>query len=177
MSDFKTFNGYNVKDAYAREEIAQMKINFQDGVDTIYNAIVSQGVTPSASTPSACADGIATVATNKYSEGENAEKNKTFSFNIRVSTYNSSTINELDVRRWVSVSCTRVESATTPVYFKFFNSSGTQLYSVQVRDSSVNLMNYFTLYPTTTKIQICGTGNANVTNWNLSIVAKNMNVR
>lgn len=43
--------------------------NFQAGVDTIYNAIVAQGVTPSSSTPSACATGIGTVATNKYNDG------------------------------------------------------------------------------------------------------------
>lgn len=66
MSDVKTINGYNVKDEYARQEIAQMKINFQDGVDTIYNAIVAQGVTPSASTPSACATGIHKMESDVY---------------------------------------------------------------------------------------------------------------
>lgn len=70
MADFTKLNGYDVKDSYARNEIAQMKINFQNGVDTIYNAIVAQGVTPSASTPSACANGISQVATNKYNSGK-----------------------------------------------------------------------------------------------------------
>lgn len=58
MSDFSKLEGYDVKDAYARSEIALMKINFQDGVDTIYNAIVAQGITPSSSTPSDCATAI-----------------------------------------------------------------------------------------------------------------------
>lgn len=47
-----------------------LQTSFQDGVDAIYNAITAQGVTPSASTPSACATGISTVATNKYNAGK-----------------------------------------------------------------------------------------------------------
>lgn len=47
-----------------------LQTSFQNGVDTIYNAITAQGVTPSASTPSACATGISTVATNKYNAGK-----------------------------------------------------------------------------------------------------------
>lgn len=69
MSDFTVLEGYNVKDAYARSEIAQMKINFQDGVDTIYNAIVAQGVTPSSSTPSDCATAITQIGTTQYNNG------------------------------------------------------------------------------------------------------------
>ena len=69
MADVKSIDGYNFKDEFARSEIAQMKINFQDGVDTIYNAIVAQGITPTASTPSACAAGISDVATSKYNSG------------------------------------------------------------------------------------------------------------
>ena len=69
MSDFTILEGYNVKDAYARSEIAQMKINFQDGVDTIYNAIVAQGVTPSSSTPNDCATAITQIGTTQYNNG------------------------------------------------------------------------------------------------------------
>lgn len=69
MSDFSKLEGYDVKDAYARSEIAQMKINFQDGVDTIYNSIVAQGVTPSSSTPSACATAITQIGTTQYDNG------------------------------------------------------------------------------------------------------------
>ncbi len=50
-------------------EIENMQETFQDGVDEIYNAIVSEGVTPSSSTPTACATGIATVADVKYTSG------------------------------------------------------------------------------------------------------------
>lgn len=42
-------------------DIAQMKVTFQDGVDAVYNAVVAEGVTPSASTPTAIADAIATI--------------------------------------------------------------------------------------------------------------------
>lgn len=69
MSDFKQLNGYSVKDEYARNEIAQMKINFQGGVDTIYNAIVAQGVTPSSSTPSDCAAAITSIGSTQYNIG------------------------------------------------------------------------------------------------------------
>lgn len=47
-------------------EIAQMKVTFQDGVDTIYNAIVAKGVTPSSSTPTDCATGINNMVKNVY---------------------------------------------------------------------------------------------------------------
>lgn len=50
-------------------DIANMQETFQDGVDSIYNAIVAEGVTPSSSTPTACATGIATVADNQYTSG------------------------------------------------------------------------------------------------------------
>lgn len=41
--------------------ITQMKQTFMDGVNTIYNAIVRKGVTPTDKTPSACADAIARI--------------------------------------------------------------------------------------------------------------------
>lgn len=55
---------------YVDSNVAMLQANFQDGVDTIYNAIVAEGVTPSASTPQACATGIATVADNEYASGK-----------------------------------------------------------------------------------------------------------
>lgn len=42
-------------------EIAQMKVTFQDGVDAVYNALVAIGITPTASTPTAIAESIAQV--------------------------------------------------------------------------------------------------------------------
>ncbi len=49
--------------------IETMQETFQDGVDSIYNAIVAEGVTPSSSTPTDCATGIATVADEQYAAG------------------------------------------------------------------------------------------------------------
>lgn len=40
--------------------------SFQDGVDTIYDAIVAEGVTPASSTPSACAAGIHSLANQTW---------------------------------------------------------------------------------------------------------------
>ena len=48
-----------------------MKQSFQDGVNTIYNKIVSCGVTPSDRTPTGCANGIQSIYTNRYTEGYN----------------------------------------------------------------------------------------------------------
>lgn len=45
---------------------AALESNFRAGVDTIYNAIVRNGVTPSSSTPNACATGI----DNVYQKGK-----------------------------------------------------------------------------------------------------------
>ena len=94
-----------------------------------------------------------------------------------ISTYNASTIIELDVRRWVSATFTRTQSSTLPVHFILFNSSGTELHNIEIRNSSVTLAELIELYPTTTKIQVRGTANENVISWNVSIVAKNTNVR
>jgi hypothetical protein len=58
-------------------EIAQMKVTFQAGVDTIYNAIRNNGVTPSASTPAACATGINNIRSGGNATAAQILKNKT----------------------------------------------------------------------------------------------------
>jgi len=50
-------------------EIDSMKETFQDGVDVIYNAIVAEGITPSSSTPEACATGISLLPEKGYENG------------------------------------------------------------------------------------------------------------
>lgn len=45
-----------------KAKIKEMEKNFQDGVNTIYNAIVKKGVTPKDKTPSACADAILSLS-------------------------------------------------------------------------------------------------------------------
>ena len=50
-------------------EISSMKQSFQDGVNTIYNKIVSCGVTPYNKTPTECAKAIQTIYDSRYSSG------------------------------------------------------------------------------------------------------------
>jgi hypothetical protein len=44
-------------------DIAQMKVTFQDGVDAVYNAVVAEGVPPASSTPTDIAAAIAQIRT------------------------------------------------------------------------------------------------------------------
>lgn len=65
-------HGWRIKGDYDQinSEIAAMKRNFQDGVDTIYGKIVSLGVTPSGGkTPNACAASIQTIYDLQYDNG------------------------------------------------------------------------------------------------------------
>jgi len=71
---------FNLEGAINKSQaINTLKTNFQAGVDAIYNAIVANGVTPSASTPTACADGINQVATSKRNEGRADKQTNTYS--------------------------------------------------------------------------------------------------
>ena len=47
-------------------EIAQMKVTFQDGVDTIYNGLTTRGMSPTASTPEALSDAVGEGLGNLY---------------------------------------------------------------------------------------------------------------
>lgn len=49
--------------------INKMKQNFQDGVDSVYNAIVSAGTTPSSKSLSDVVTGIGNMSTNRYNTG------------------------------------------------------------------------------------------------------------
>ena len=51
--------------------INKMKQNFQDGVDSIYNAIVSAGTTPISNSLSDVVTGIGNMSTNRYNIGYN----------------------------------------------------------------------------------------------------------
>lgn len=44
-------------------KVTEMQTTFRDGVDAVYNAVVAEGVTPSASTPTAIAEAIAQIRT------------------------------------------------------------------------------------------------------------------
>ena len=50
--------------------ITNMKNSFQDGVDSIYNAIVGQGTTPGGRTPAQIVNGIGALATAKFEAGK-----------------------------------------------------------------------------------------------------------
>ena len=60
---------YRSVDLSLNDEQDSMKQSFQDGVNTIYNKIVSCGVTPSNKTPTGCSNGIQSIYNNRYNEG------------------------------------------------------------------------------------------------------------
>lgn len=55
-----------------KDEIENIKVSFQAGVDTLYNKCKSCGATPSAKTPAAISTAIQTIYTNRYNAGLNA---------------------------------------------------------------------------------------------------------
>ena len=57
------------KDTVAND-LAALKSNFQDGVDSVYNAIVSAGTTPSSKSLSDVVTGIGDMSTNRYNDGK-----------------------------------------------------------------------------------------------------------
>ena len=57
--------------------------NFQAGVDTLYNKCVSCGQTPSDKSPTAIANAIQSIYTNRYNEGYNAGKTATKQVSVR----------------------------------------------------------------------------------------------
>ena len=54
-------NDISVMGRSVANEFSEMREDFQAGVDAVYNACVAEGVTPSASTPTAIAQAIATI--------------------------------------------------------------------------------------------------------------------
>lgn len=64
---------FNLENAITKSQaINTLKTNFQAGVDTIYSAEAAQHVSgvPTASTPTALADGVGAIATTKYNSGK-----------------------------------------------------------------------------------------------------------
>lgn len=74
-----------------------LKSNFQAGVDEIYNTIVTNGVTPAASTPDACAAGINQVATNKRAQGRSDIQNDTLLIQATAYTLGNSITVDVDI--------------------------------------------------------------------------------
>lgn len=67
-----TDSAANNNDLVGAGVIKDLKKSFQDGCDTIYNAIVSQGVTPASKSPSDIASSVESVKISGYSEGHDA---------------------------------------------------------------------------------------------------------
>lgn len=71
MSDTSTNAVQNkVIKTYVDGQVTTLQTSFQNGVDSIYNAIVAQGTTPTSKSLSDVTTGIGTMANNKYSNGQ-----------------------------------------------------------------------------------------------------------
>lgn len=68
-------------------KVREMQTTFQDGVDTIYDAVVAEGIIPSASTPSAIASAVGTVAANKLEQGHSDTKRITTGYSVFLEMY------------------------------------------------------------------------------------------
>lgn len=69
-------NPDNLSSAIVVKELYNnLTTSFQAGVDTLYNACVSCGVTPSAKTPAAISAAISAISTNRYNAGRTQGQN------------------------------------------------------------------------------------------------------
>lgn len=70
-----TASGKSVDALAVKGLINNLTTSFQAGVNTLYNACVSCGVTPSAKTPAAISAAISTISTNRYNAGRTQGQN------------------------------------------------------------------------------------------------------
>ncbi len=70
-----TASGKSVDALAVKGLINNLKQTFQAGVNTLYNACVSCGVTPSAKTPAAISAAISAISTNRYNAGRTQGQN------------------------------------------------------------------------------------------------------
>ncbi len=70
-----TVSGKSVDALAVKGLINNLTTSFQAGVDTLYNACVSCGVTPSAKTPAAISAAISAISTNRYNAGRTQGQN------------------------------------------------------------------------------------------------------
>ena len=70
-----TASGKSVDALAVKGLINNLTTSFQAGVDTLYNACVSCGVTPSAKTPAAISAAISAISTNRYNAGRTQGQN------------------------------------------------------------------------------------------------------
>jgi len=108
-------------------EIAQMKVTFQDGVDTIYNSIVAEGVTPTASTPSALATAVGSVYDKGKTDAESVIWEQTLYINATLLAYSNAPMKfgtVLNCYNMIKLKMTQCESAVSGVTWEFLNASG-----------------------------------------------------
>ncbi len=70
-----TASGKSVDALAVKGLINNLTTSFQAGVNTLYNACVSCGVTPSAKTPAAISAAISAISTNRYNAGRTQGQN------------------------------------------------------------------------------------------------------
>lgn len=108
-----------VQNKVITNEINTIKTNFQDGVDTVYNAAVEAGATPASRTPSAIARAIATMPKGAGCEGT-VEINGQSSLVLITNVENIKFFNiRLDNKNYPETNCYTVLSwyASNPNYF------------------------------------------------------------
>jgi hypothetical protein len=104
-----------------------LQTSFQAGVDSVYNAIVSAGTTPSSKSLSDVVAGISTMSTARYNAGVTAGQ-ATGNANL-----SSVKINYQQVANG--------ESGYNWGWFRFLNSSGTQVGSVTIKNQATSNFN------------------------------------
>ena len=110
-----------------KSKIAEMQATFQSGVDTIVDAIERNGVTPSASTPSACADGIDDVYTKGKTDAESVTWEQTLNIKAVLLAYSNAPIQfgtQLNCDNMIKLKMTQCVSAVSGVTWEFLNASG-----------------------------------------------------
>lgn len=116
-------------------EIMEMKSTFQAGVDAVYNACAAEGVTPSASTPTAIAQAIGAIADDKYACGRDQGRMDEFSETLELTgiasagggtTYAAGWARmKLQVTNVVSIYCNSLQVYGSGFHsYSFYNSSG-----------------------------------------------------
>lgn len=106
-------------------EIAQMKVTFQDGVDTIYDAVVAEGVTPLASTPSAIASAVHELTEITWTESLSIMGSVAVSG--ATGYIDSNPKINIDIRNAVSINCASITTGNGTYSYVFRDSGGSNI--------------------------------------------------
>lgn len=106
------WTGLDVEQVDVEQQVTEMKQSFQNGVDTIYDAVVAEGVTPSASTPSAIASAVGSVYDKGKSDAESVTWTQTIASYTQLGGQNVDT-NEseaiYDAKNLVELQCIKID--------------------------------------------------------------------